>query len=94
MPTLYLFPLAEARPNQELQKWSNFKRELTKEFLKKVQPPPARGVFKTREDELTGLDGIFFRVGPMVLQMEIDGLGYCHGAPPVVGVVGGKRYEA
>jgi hypothetical protein len=29
----------------------------------------------------------------MVLQMEIDGLGYCHGAPPVVGVVGGKRHE-
>jgi hypothetical protein len=30
----------------------------------------------------------------MVLQMEIDGLGYCRGAPPVVGVVVGKRYEA
>ena len=26
--------------------------------------------------------------------MKIDCLGNCHGAPPVVGVVGGKRYEA
>ena len=29
----------------------------------------------------------------MILQMEIDGLGYCHGAPPVVGVVGGNAMK-
>ena len=32
----------------------------------------------------------FFGVGPVILQMEIDCLGYFHGAPPVVGVVGGN----
>ena len=36
----------------------------------------------------------FFRVGPVVLQMKIDCLGNCHCAPPVVGVVGRKRYKA
>ena len=30
----------------------------------------------------------FFRVGPVILQMEIDSLCYFHGAPPVVRVVG------
>ena len=29
----------------------------------------------------------------MILQIEIDGLGYCHGAPPVVGVVGGNAMK-
>jgi len=35
----------------------------------------------------------FFGVGSVILQMEIDGLGYCHGAPPVVGVVGGNAMK-
>ena len=30
----------------------------------------------------------FFRVGPVVLQMEIDRLGNFHGAPPVVWLTG------
>lgn len=41
------------------------------------------------EDELTGLDGIFFGVGPVVLQMEIDCLRNLEGTPTVVGG-GGK----
>ncbi len=35
----------------------------------------------------------FFRVCPVVLQMKIDCLGNCHGAPPVVGVVGGNAMK-
>ena len=31
----------------------------------------------------------FFRVGPVILQMEIDCLENLHDAPPEVGVVGG-----
>ena len=34
----------------------------------------------------------FFGVGLVVLQMEIDCLGYFHGAPPVVGVGGKTPY--
>jgi len=42
---------------------------------------------KSAEHELTCLDGIFFRVGSVVPQMEIDRLGNIHVAPRVVGVL-------
>jgi len=40
------------------------------------------------EDKLTGFDGIFFGVGPVVLKMEIDCLGNFHGTLPLGWIAG------
>jgi hypothetical protein len=72
---------------------SSQREEKFEDFLGYVgQITLAKSRCETSEDERTGLDGIFFGVGLVVPQMEIDCLGYFHGAPFVVGVVGGKRH--
>ena len=48
---------------------------------------------ETGENELTGFDSIFLGVGIVILQMDVDCLGYFHDASPVVGFVDKKLPE-
>jgi len=48
---------------------------------------------ETAEKRFTGFDRIFFGVALVILQMDVDCLGYFHDAPPVVGFVDKKLPE-